>query len=161
MYVDTRRPDAAIRILQELIELDPRRDLAHQLLAHAYLQKGMHHEAVASMQRAAALSGPRDSAQLAYIYAATGDHAEARRILGRLGGRSCLDPLGFHMAMAYAGLGDANESFRWLERAYEQHGSFMNLLAVTTGFESVRSDPRFADLLRRMGLAAASGQAAQ
>ena len=63
VYVDTRRPDTAIRILQELIELDPRRDIAHQLLGHAYLQKRLHPEAIASMQRAAALSGPRDSAQ--------------------------------------------------------------------------------------------------
>ena len=108
---------------EEVVELDPRRDLAHQLLGHAYLQKGMHPEAIASMQRAAALSGARDSAQLAYIHAATGDHAEARRILGRLlEGGSRLDLLGFHIAMAYAGLGDADETFRWLEAAYEERG---------------------------------------
>ena len=63
--------------------------------------------------------------------------------------------------MAYAGLGDADEAFRWLDVGYEQHGSFMNLLAVTTGFASVRSDPRFGRLLQRMGLAVASGQAAE
>jgi hypothetical protein len=56
--------------------------------------------------------------------------------------------------MAYSGLGDADEAFRWLARAYQQRGSFMTLLAVAAGFESIRSDPRFADLLRRMGLAA-------
>jgi serine/threonine-protein kinase len=153
VYVDTRRPDAAIRVLQEEVELDPRRDLAHQLLAHAYLQKGLHAAALASMRSAAALSGPRDSAQLAYIHAATGDDAEARRILERLvGSRPGLEMLGFHIAMAYAGLGEADEAFRWLESSYAEHGGFMNLLAVTTGFESVRSDPRFADLLRRMRL---------
>jgi tetratricopeptide (TPR) repeat protein len=159
VYVDTHRPDAAIRVLQELVDLDPRRDLAHQLLAHAYLQKHMPAEAIASMQRAAALSGARDAAQLAYIYAATGDHGEARRILGRLVVKSRLELLGFHIAMAYAALGDVDEAFRWLDRAYERHGSFMNLLAVTTGFDSVRADPRFSDLLRRMGLAAVLGRA--
>jgi len=161
VYVDTRRPDAAIRVLQELVELDPRRDLAHQLLGHAYLQKGMHQQAIASMQRAAALSGARDSAQLAYIYAATGDHTEARRILGRLmdgADRSSLGLLGFHIAMAYAGLGDTEEVFRWLTTAYTERVGFMSLLAVTTGFESVRADPRFADLLRRMGLAEAAAR---
>jgi lipopolysaccharide biosynthesis regulator YciM len=86
----------------------------------------MHQEAIASMQRAAALSG------------------------------ADLGALGFHVAMAYAGLGDTDEAFRWLETACEERAGFMNLLAVTTGFESVRSDPRFADLLRRMGLAGVS-----
>jgi serine/threonine-protein kinase len=159
VYVDTRQPDAAIRVLQELVELEPRRDLAHQLLAHAYLQKRMPAEAIASMRRAAALSGPRDSAQLAYIYAATGDHAAARRVLDRLLGRGTpLDRLGFHVAMAYAGLGKADEAFRWLEAAYEERAGFMNLLAVTTGFEAIRSDPRFGELLQRMGLDGVSGR---
>jgi len=159
VYVDTHRPDTAIQILREMVELDPRRDLAHQLLGHAYLQKGMHADAIASMQRAAALSGARDSAQLAYIYAATDDHAEARRVLDRLRtGCPRLDALGFHVAMAYAGLGDADEAFRWLEVAYSNRTGFMNLIAVATGFESIRRDRRFADLLCRMGLAPALGR---
>jgi serine/threonine-protein kinase len=153
IYVDTRRPDAAIRVLQEAIELDPRHDLAHQLLAHAYLQKGRPDEAIASMRRAATLSGARDLAQLAYVYARTGDTAEARRVLaGLLEGGEPLDLLGFHLAMAYAALGDSDRAFRWLEAAYAQHASFMNLLAVSTGFESLHSDPRFDHMLRRMGL---------
>lgn len=153
IYADTHRPDSAIRILQEEIELEPRLDLAHQILAHAYLQKGMDEEAIASMERAAALSGPRDQAQLAYVYARTGDHAEARRIVaGLLAGDGPLDQLGFHLAMAYAGLGEPDEAFRWLEAAYVQHASFMNLVGVATGLETLRSDPRYENLLRRMGL---------
>jgi tetratricopeptide (TPR) repeat protein len=153
IYVDTHRPDAAIRVLQEAIELDPRHDLAHQLLAHAYLQKGRPDEAIAWMRRAATLSGARDLAQLAYVYARTGDTAEARRVLaGLLEGGEPLDLLGFHLAMAYAALGDSDRAFRWLEAAYAQHASFMNLLAVSTGFESLHSDPRFDHMLRRMGL---------
>jgi hypothetical protein len=50
------------------------------------------------------------------------------------------------------GLGEADEAFRWLEAAYEERASFMDGLAVTTGFDAIRSDPRFAQLLRRMGL---------
>ncbi|MEO5825433.1 MAG: protein kinase [Gemmatimonadales bacterium] len=154
VYVDTHRADEAIRVLEEQVALDPRRDLAHELLAHAYLQKGLDGEAVASMQRAAASSGPRDSAQLAYIYAATGDAAEARRVLARvLMDETRVEPLGFHIGMAYAGLGETDDAFRWLEAGYRERGGFMNLLAVSSGFDAVRSDPRFADLLRRMGLA--------
>ena len=153
IYMDTRRPDAAIQVLKEQVELEPRLDVAHQFLAHAYLQKGMPDEAIASMKRAAALSGPRDLAQLAYVYAKTGHPAEARRVLARLQeGGDPLEPLGFHLAMAHAALGDTDEAFRWLEAAYTERGGYMNLLAVATGFESLRSDPRFEHMLRRMRL---------
>jgi len=153
IFVDTNRPDEAIEVLQEEVALEPRRDLAHECLAHAFLQKGRDAEAIASMQRAAALSGPRDTAQLAYIHARTGDVAEARRVLAGLfeGGRPP-DVLGFHLAMAYAGLGDAEEAFRWLEAAYRERAGFMSLLGVSSGFEAIRADPRFGDLLARMGL---------
>jgi len=153
IHVDAGRPEEAIPVLREAIEIDPRLDLAHQLLAHAHLRMGRGAEAIASMRRAAELSGARDSAQLAYVLAATGDTAEARRVLERVfEGGGPLDLLGFHFAMAYAGLGAADEAFRWLEAAYAQHASFMNLLGVSTGFESLRPDPRFDDMLRRMGL---------
>lgn len=153
VYVNTKQPDAAIRDLREALELNPRLDLAHQVLGHAYLQKGDYPEAVASMQRAAELSGPRDSAQLAYIYAASGQPTEARRIVRRLlatAPQRYLPP--FHVAMAYAGLGDADEAFRWLETAYDERASFMDGLAVITGFDKIRGDPRFDELLQRMGL---------
>lgn len=155
VYVNTKQPDAAIRELHEALELNPQLDIAHQLLGHAYLQQGEHSEAIAAMRRAAELSGPRDSAQLAFIYGATGRPAEARRILRRLldsAPQRYLPP--FHIAMAYAGLGDADEAFRWLETAYDERASFMDGLAVTMGFDAIRSDPRFDRLLRRMGLRA-------
>jgi hypothetical protein len=108
----------------------------------------MHKEAVESMQRAAVLNGPRDSAQLAYIYAVTGNPAEARRIVQRLADTESQRRLpAAAIAMAYAGLGDADEAFRWLDKAPCTAG-----LAVTAGFERIRSDPRFPGQLRRMGL---------
>jgi len=153
VYVDRGQPDAALKVLLEEVRLDPRRDLAQQLLAHAYLQKGMHREAIEAMERAAALSGPRDTAQLAYVHAVTGDPTTARRLLAPL----LDDPehapmLGFHLAMAHAALGEADAAFAWLEAAYRERGSFMVLLAVATGFDAIRTDPRFDDLLHRMGL---------
>jgi len=154
IHVDRGEPDAAIRMLSEEVELDPRRDLAHQLLAHAYLQKGMYAEAIASMERAAALSGARDRAQLAYIHAMAGDDMRARQILSELLATE-REPelLGFHFGMAYAGLGALDEVFRWLEAAFDQRGSFMSLLAVSAGFDRVRGDARFDRMLQRMGLA--------
>lgn len=152
ILVDTERPEEAIAVLREEVELDPRQDLAHQCLAHAYLQKGMDEEAVASMRRAANLSGPRDTAQLVYVLARTGSGAPARKVLRDLMASGPPSGIGFHVAMAYAGLGEEEEAFRWLESAYEEHAGFMNLLGVATGFESIRADPRFAELLTRMGL---------
>jgi serine/threonine-protein kinase len=163
IYVNTRRPDAAIRELSEALELNPQLDLALELLGHANFQKGMYREAIASLERAAALSGPRDSAQLAYMYGVTGDTAQGRAVLQRLIGTQSqryLPP--FHIAMAYAGLGDADAAFRWLELGYQQRGSFMEGLAVTAGFDAIRSDPRFDDLLHRMeldGVASMQGRA--
>ena len=105
------------------------------------------------MQRAAASSGPRDLAQLAYILAATGEEGEARRVLEQqVIPRPQLERIGFHLGMAYAGLGEVDEAFRWLEAAFLERGSFMNLLAVSSGFDTLRADPRLDDLLRRMGL---------
>ena len=151
VYVSSRRPDDAIRDLQETLELNPRSDLALQLLGHAYLQKGMNDEAIDAFRRAAALSGVRDSAHLAYGYAVTGRRADAKRLIETLvaSERSRYVPP-FHIALAYAGLGDKDAAFRWLERAYDEHASFMDGLKVTPGFDVLHSDPRFAALLERM-----------
>ncbi len=153
VYVDRHQPDAALQVLLEEVRLDPRRDVAHQLLGHAYLQKGMAADAVAAMERAAALSGPRDTAQLAYVRAVTGDVQIARRLLAPIEeDRDTAAVLGFHLAMAHAGLGEIDTAFDWLEAAYRERGSFMSVLAVSTGFDQLRDDPRFPALLERMGL---------
>ena len=153
VYVSAGQPDSAIRQLRDALELSPQMDMAYQQLGHAYLLKGMPDEAVAALRRAAAISGARDSAQLAYAYAATGRRAEAERIL-----RSLLDPSRrgyvppYHVAMAYAGLGNVEAAFRFLERAYAERGSFMNGAKVERAFAPLHSDPRWPVLLRRMGL---------
>ena len=151
VYVNTRQPDSAIRVLQETLELNPRSDLALQLLGHAYLQKGMNTEAIDALRRAAALNGVRDSAHLAYAYAVAGDRDRAKSLVEALvssGGSRYLPP--FHIALAYSGLGDKDAAFRWLERGYEERASFMDGLKAAHGFDGLRSDPRFASLLERM-----------
>jgi len=151
VYVSSRRPDEAIRDLQETLELNPRSDLALQLLGHAYLQKGMNDQAIDAFRRAAALSGVRDSAHLAYGYAIAGHRAEGKQLVETLvaSDRSRYLPP-FHIALAYAGLGDKDAAFRWLDRAYDEHASFMDGIKVTPGFDVLHSDPRFAALLERM-----------
>jgi len=151
IYVSGRKPDLAIRSLKEALELNPGLDLSYQQLGHAYLQKKMYPEALDALRRAAALSGARDSAHLAYAYAVAGQRQEAGKIL-----RTLLDTSRhryvppFHIAVAYAGLGDVDEAFRWLERSYEEHGSFMGAVKAETAFESLHDDPRWPSLLRRV-----------
>jgi serine/threonine-protein kinase len=151
VYVNSHRPDEAIRDLLEALELNPRSELAIQLLGHAYLQKGMNDEAIDAFRRAAALNGVRDSAHLAYGYAVTGHRDDAKRLIETLVASDrtrYLPP--FHIALAYAGLGDKDAAFRWLDRAYNERASFMDGIKVTPGFKVLHSDPRFAALLKRM-----------
>ena len=153
VYVNARRPDDAIRSLRETLELNPHSDLAYQQLGHAYLQKGLHREAIAALRQAAALSGLRDTAHLAYAYAVTGDHAQARRIVGEMTDEASRpEPHAFHIAMAYAGLGDIDHAFQWLERGYANRVAFMDGIGITPAFDPLHADPRWAGLLRRMGL---------
>ena len=151
LQVIAREPDLAIRSLNEALELNPQLDLAHQMLGHAFLLKRRYPEAIASFRRAAAVSGIRDSAHLAFAYAEAGQRAEARRVVSALTLPGRYVPP-YHIAVAYAGLGDADEAFRWLERAYSERASFMNGVMIDRAFEPLHSDPRWSALAARMGL---------
>jgi Tfp pilus assembly protein PilF len=147
VFVNTNQPDSAILHLRSALSF--RRDLVfgHQQLAFAWLEKDKRDSAIAAMRNAAELDW-RDSAQLAYIYAKTGEREEAQRIVHRLvktESRRRLPVAG--MAMAFGALGNLDEAFRRLET-----GSCLFGLGVSAGYESLRSDPRFADLVRRKGL---------
>jgi TolB-like protein/Tfp pilus assembly protein PilF len=153
ILVAARRPELAVAALREALELNPQLDLSYQQLGHAYLQLGRPADAIAALRRAAALSGPRDSAQLAYAYAVTGDRPEARKIVrALLDGPADRYVPAFHVAMAYAGLGDVDEAFRWLERAYTERDPFVGSARITMAFEPLHGDRRWRALLRRMGL---------
>ena len=153
LHVCARRPDQAIPLLRTAVELSPGLGLAHEQLGHAYMQQGKSSAALAAFRRAAALSGPRGSAQLAYALAVTGQRAEAEVLL-----RELVDPSSGRfippvaVAMAYVGLGDADAAFQWLDRAYAEHAAFMDGIKATQAFDSLHADPRWAHLLRRMGL---------
>jgi len=154
VYVNARMPEAALRPLMEVLAFAPELDVVHQQLGHAYLQLGRPAEAIAALRRAAELSGGRDSAHLAYGLAVTGARDEAVVILRHLTGpESEPAQLAFHIAMAYAGLGDADEALRWLEVGYTERASFMDGIKVTPAFDPLHDDPRWTALLRRMRLA--------
>jgi serine/threonine-protein kinase len=149
VYVNAHRPDDAIRELRASLELNPRGDLAYQQLGHAYLQKGMAAEGIDALRHAAALSGPRDSAHLAYAYGVTGQRAEARRILDALDASSArrFVPT-FDLAVGHAGAGDADAAFRLIDRAIAEHGIHRDGVLHTAPLDVLHGDPRWARLAR-------------
>ena len=145
--------DESIRQSRKTIEMDPNFALAHNQLAQAYLQKHMNDEAVAELQKAEQLSGggPTIMANLARAYAASGKRSEALKLLSDLKKRSnSIYSHGSEIAVIYAALGDTDQAMNWLEKGYEER--FNPGVLLRPGFDPLRSDPRFQDLVRRIGL---------
>jgi TolB-like protein/DNA-binding winged helix-turn-helix (wHTH) protein/Tfp pilus assembly protein PilF len=153
----SRDYDHAIDRFQKTMELDANFPPPYTFLAAAYEQKGMFEEAIAAFQRAVTVTqGPPKAhamAGLAHIYAISGRKTEARNILAEL------QTLSEHKyvpatdtALIYASLGQNDKAFARLNKAYEEHSFTLSNLKVEPRFDSLRSDPRFADLLRRIGL---------
>jgi TolB-like protein/Flp pilus assembly protein TadD len=146
---------AAIEQNRESVELDPNFAAAHLLLGEDYVQAGLHNEAVNELKRAASLSGgsPLYTAQLAVALAAAGRNQEALRIARELEKNSkkqYVSPYG--LAQIYAALNRDRDTFKWLQTAYDDHAVWLGYLAVDPIFDRYRSDPRFQELLRRLGL---------
>ena len=88
-----------------------------------------------------------------HIYAVSGRRREALQVLAELDQLSKREYVpAFHRAYIYTGLGDKERAFEWLERAYNDREWYLWLLEQETGVGPIRSDPRFPDLLRRIGL---------
>ncbi|HEY3039995.1 MAG TPA: winged helix-turn-helix domain-containing protein [Pyrinomonadaceae bacterium] len=154
VLIYARRYDEAIQQYQKVLELKP--DAASSLagLARAYTLKGRHAEAVAAIQKAAQIAGkdPSMKAYLAWVHAWSGKRAEAMKILAELEATSNREPPRINMAAAYTALGEKDKAFSWLERAYENHDQILIYLNVMPEFDNLRSDQRFNDLLRRIGI---------
>src|SRR6202046_1837020 len=144
--------DESIIQSRKTIEMDPNFALAHNQLAQAYLQEQMNAEAIAELQKAVELSAscPTCIANLARAYAASGRTSEAEKLLSDLkkhsnGGYSDAA----EVSMVYAALGDKDQAMHWLEIGYEQR--FNPGVLLRPGFDPLRSDPRFQDLVHRIG----------
>ncbi|MGH7512487.1 MAG: protein kinase domain-containing protein [Gemmatimonadales bacterium] len=140
------------------LELDPRFDGAHTDLARSLEALGHFDEARAEYEEGRRLSGgvAGPSFGLAHLEAASGNTAEARRLLGELTeARSRRVVSAWGIAALHASLGDVDEAFRWLEIAIEERAAGMILLRVHPRLDPIRKDPRYAELVRRVGLESA------
>jgi len=147
-----RRYDEAITWYRKALELDPNFSQAHTDIGLCYFQQGKYDEGVAETLKARSLSGapPETVEALRQAYAVAGKTGYWRKEL-ELARRSKTSP--WRMARIHAELGDKDQAFAWLNKAYEERVSLMTFLKVTPIFDGLRDDARFAELLRRIGLA--------
>jgi len=148
------RTDEALERLQKTFELDPNFGFAHIFASSAYIEKGMYEEAITEARRAKELSpvSTYPSALLGYAQAKSGKRAEARAVLEELLSSSAehyIPP--YHIALVYNGLDDRDDALAWLERGFEQRDPKMTFLKVEPKWNNLRGDPRFQDLMRRVG----------
>ena len=154
-YYDSRRYDEAIEQGRKILEFDPNFAAAHLLLGQAYLQTGMKTQAISELQSAISLSGdsPIYLAQVGVAYAGNGRSAEARSVLGQLQKTASQRYVSsYGLAQIYAALGDKQNALSSLQSAYDEGAVWMQYLQVDPVLDSVRSQPRFHDLVRLMGL---------
>ena len=148
--------NSSIAQCKRVIDLDPNFPRAHEVLGLAYLKQGRHLEAIRELQKAVDLSFRRDRRilrSLGYGYAVSGKRSEALAVLKELEGRyEKREAIGQDVAAVYAGLGDKDQAFTWLEKDFQARSGLLAWIRWTPPFDSFRSEPRFADLLRRMGL---------
>ena len=146
-----RRYDESIAQLKKTLEFAPDVGYTNMHLAWSYAQKRMYPEAVAACRRAVSLL-PDDqlvTGGCGMAYALAGRRQDALALLDRLKKRpGCLDA--YNVALIYDGLGDIDRTMEWLERAYRERSPQLPGLRIETWSDSLRSDPRFQDLLRRM-----------
>jgi tetratricopeptide (TPR) repeat protein len=151
-YYWSGRYDRAIEQHQKILELDPNMGgLTRLYLGETYLKQRKFPEAIAEIQKAGQF-GVMQTATIGYAYAVSGNRAEAESVLGELQSlttQKYVPP--FTIAMIYAGLGDKDQAFAWLEKAYAERSVWLTWLKVDPKFDSLRADPRFANLLQRIG----------
>jgi TolB-like protein/DNA-binding winged helix-turn-helix (wHTH) protein/Flp pilus assembly protein TadD len=149
-----RRYDEALVELRRALELDPNFVGAHNWISDTLLEKRMYSDAMMELEKTKPFREERVYIrQTAYLYARIGRRAEARAALRRsLELSKGKQVSSGSIALTYAALGDKNESFQWLEKAYTERSSFMTSLKYWSVFDALRGDPRFADLLHRVGL---------
>jgi TolB-like protein/Flp pilus assembly protein TadD len=156
-YSFARQHERVIEQCRRALELDPDSWQAYWFLGLGHLHLRRYDEALAAFQKVRALTddSPTSAAGLGFTYALAGEREKARAVLRDLEDRSkrqYISPENF--ALVYACLGDNDRAFYWLEKAYQDHSTTLPNLQADPLFDGLRSDPRYEDLVRRLGLSA-------
>ena len=142
--------DEAIEQSRKTVDMDPNFAIAHYELGQAFVQKHNYNEALAEFHKAVDLSGGSIlcRSNLAYAYAVANKRNEAVKILNDLKTRSTHNAS--DIALIYVGLDEKDQAMKWLGKAYKEH--FNPSILLRPAFDPLRSDPRFQNLVRRIGL---------
>src|ERR1700756_1281416 len=144
--------DEAIQQSRKTIDMDPNFAVAHYELGQVFVQKHMYNEAIAELHKAIELSGGSTTctSNLAFAYAVAGRRNEAVKIMKDLTNPSNhVFSNAPEIALIYVGLDEKDQAMTWLEKAYAEH--FNPSVLLRPAFDPLRSDPRFKDLVRRIG----------
>jgi len=155
LYVLEGNLNTAIEEFKKVIELDPNFPIAHDFLGCAYLKQGREQEAMAELQKGVELSrrASQELGFLGYGYGALGKRAEATTLLKELEERYARkESPAMFLAAVYAGLGEKDQAFAWLERDFQARTGLLIFITTLPDYDALRDDPRYIDLLRRIGL---------
>ena len=147
--------DVSIKKSLKVIELDPNYGRGYEYLGLSYLKVGRKEEAVSTMEKAVELTNRQNVvlSELGFVYGAVGKRTEAMAVAKELEDKYARKAAAGHeVAAVYSGLGDKDKAFEWLEKDFQNRDSRLNTFRWELQFEPLRDDPRFKDLLKRMGL---------
>lgn len=154
-YWNARQYDQASAQLEKTLTMDPNHHETHGILSLVYVQQRRYREAMAERQKSMELGGWDKRGFLGYLYAVSGRRGEAQKLLAQLLDEAKSKPVSaYNIARIYTGLGEKEQAFSWLERAIAERDSNLTMpgLKPDVQLDTLRSDPRFQELLRRMRL---------